>query len=71
MQVGVIDSAVYNGTNVKTLTFPNYKNSGFTGKWANMIDAVVMSVEELPPSSKEHYIVIKDSSLWMGVRTWT
>ena len=59
MEVGVIDSANYNGTNVKTLTFPNYKDPSFTGKWEDMIDTVVMPVEELPSSGEEHTLLLK------------
>ena len=71
MEVGVIDSADYNGTNVKTLTFPNYKDPSFTGKWADMIDTVVMPVEELPSSGKDHILLLKDTSLRMGISTRT
>jgi len=54
MEVGVIDSAEYNGTNLKSLrTFPNYEDSGFTGKWTNMGDSVALPVGELPSSGKE------------------
>ena len=71
MEVGVIDSADYNGTNVKTLTFPNYKDPSFTGKWTDMIDTVVMPVEELPSSGEEHVLLFNDTSWRMGVSTRT
>jgi len=58
MEVGVIDSAEYNGTNLKSLrTFPNYEDSGFTGKWTNMGDSVALPVGELPSSGKLVYAV--------------
>lgn len=50
MEVGVIDSADYNGTKIKS--FPIYKDL-LTGKWANMDDSVIIPVGELPSTGKK------------------
>lgn len=48
----MIDSADYNGTNIESFTFPNYKDTGFTGKWADMRDSVAFPIDELPSTGK-------------------
>lgn len=54
MEVGVIDSADYNETKIKS--FPIYKDL-LTGKWANMDDSVIIPVGELPSTGKSIYAV--------------
>ena len=52
MEVGVFDSAD-NVNSTKVLTFPNYSDPGFTGKWNDMGDTVAFPMKELPLSSKD------------------
>ncbi|KAJ7372447.1 hypothetical protein OS493_018954 [Desmophyllum pertusum] len=58
MQVGVFDSEKYkNNTKLKMITFPNYSDPDFIGKWKNMGDSVAFPVEELPSAVKVVYSV--------------
>lgn len=58
MQVGVFDSEKYkNNTKLKMITFPNYSDPDFIGKWKNMGDSVAFPVEELPSAGKENNIL--------------
>lgn len=57
MEVGVVDSAKYNGTKLELLTFPNYKASALTGKWANMGVSVALPIDELPTTGNFVYAV--------------